>query len=302
MWRVFVFIKFMRIEIEYENGSKNLKYKAKNMKRVLTIQDISCIGKCSLTVALPVLSAMGLETAIIPTALLSNHTGFKSFSFLDLTDEIEKITAQWKLENIEFNGIYTGFLGSFRQLDLMAKLFDEFKANNPLILVDPCMGDNGKLYPCFDNGFVKAMRKLCQKADIITPNLTEATAMCGIEYIHEDHNEHYIDKVLKSLCEIGAKKVVLKGVNYEKNSCGVIAYDVLTGEKNEYFHELLPLKTSGTGDIFASVLFGSLVLGLDMQSSIKRAADFIVNSIKHTLNDKDRPWYGVYFESMLTKI
>ncbi|WP_169763404.1 pyridoxamine kinase [Campylobacter mucosalis] len=273
------------------------------MKRILTIQDISCVGKCSLTVALPVISALGLETAILPTAVLSTHTGFRNFSFLDLTDEIEKITAVWKKENISFDGIYTGFLGSFRQLNIISRLFDEFKGNSTLILVDPCMGDNGKLYPGFDADFVKAMSEFCKKAEIITPNITEASFMCGLEYKDSGkYDKEYIDKILNTLSKFGAKKIVLKGISYTGDDCGVIAYDTNTKEKTEYFHELLPLKTSGTGDIFASVLFGSLVLGSSIDASIRLAADFVLESIKSTLADKDRTHYGVHFEKHLEKL
>ncbi|MGG7073767.1 pyridoxamine kinase [Campylobacter sp. 9BO] len=269
------------------------------MKRILTIQDISCVGKCSLTVALPVISALGIETCILPTAVLSTHTGFKNFTFCDLTDEIEKICNTWKSENINFDGIYTGFLGSFKQLEIMAKLFDEFKQDNQIILVDPCMGDNGKLYPGFDQNFAMAMRELCKKADVITPNLTEATAMCGMEYKNDGYDKGYIDEILSRLAQIGASKVVLKGIGYTKNSCGVIAFDTKSNKQCEYFHELLPLKTSGTGDIFASVLFGSLVLGFSKEEAIKRAANFVVESIKVTLQDPNKTWYGVQFEKIL---
>lgn len=266
------------------------------MKRVLTIQDISCVGKCSLTVALPTLSAMGLETAILPTALLSTHTGFSSYSFLDLTAEISKISSQWKSQDIAFEGIYSGFLGSFEQLGEVAKILNSFAP--PLALVDPCMGDNGKLYPCFDASFVRAMRALCAKADIITPNITEAAFMCDMAF-RTDYDTSYIDELLARTAILGAKRIVLKGVSYDEKTCGVIALDTETGVKQSYFHELLPLRTSGTGDIFASVLFGSLVLGDTIEVAIKRAADFVVASIKESLKDSSRTWYGVQFEKIL---
>ncbi|WP_107952461.1 pyridoxamine kinase [Campylobacter concisus] len=269
------------------------------MKRILTIQDISCVGKCSLTVALPIISTQGIEACILPTALLSTHTGFKNFTFRDLTDEFDEITQVWHKENIAFDGIYTGFLGSFSQLELIEKIFNEFNDSAPLILVDPCMGDNGKLYHGFDEKFVMKMRELCTKAHVITPNITEASFMCGIPFLGSDYTQDYILELLEGLASFGVRKIVLKGIRYKQNECGIIAYDAKTKEKVEYFHEFLPFHTSGTGDIFASVLFGSLINGESMQNSIKKAANFVLSSIKVTLKDKSRAWYGVQFEKML---
>lgn len=269
------------------------------MKRILTIQDISCVGKCSLTVALPIISAQGIEACILPTALLSTHTGFKNFTFRDLTDEFDEITQVWHKENIAFDGIYTGFLGSFSQLELIEKIFNEFNDSTSLILVDPCMGDNGKLYHGFDEKFVMKMRELCTKAHVITPNITEASFMCGMPFLGSDYTQDYILELLEGLASFGARKIVLKGIRYKQNECGIIAYDAKTKEKVEYFHEFLPFHTSGTGDIFASVLFGSLINGESMQNSIKKAAKFVLSSIKVTLKDKSRTWYGVQFEKVL---
>jgi len=269
------------------------------MKRILTIQDISCVGKCSLTVALPIISAQGIEACILPTALLSTHTGFKNFTFRDLTDEFDAITRVWHKENIAFDGIYTGFLGSFSQLELIEKIFNEFNDSTSLILVDPCMGDNGKLYHGFDEKFVMKMRELCTKAHVITPNITEASFMCGMPFFGGDYTQDYILELLEGLASFGIRKIVLKGIRYKQNECGIISYDAKTKEKVEYFHEFLPFHTSGTGDIFASVLFGSLVNGESMQNAIKKAANFVLSSIKITLKDKNRTWYGVQFEKVL---
>ena len=269
------------------------------MKRILTIQDISCVGKCSLTVALPIISAQGIEACILPTALLSTHTGFKNFTFRDLTDEFDEITQVWYKENIAFDGIYTGFLGSFSQLELIEKIFNEFSDSAPLILVDPCMGDNGRLYHGLDEKFVAKMRELCTKAHVITPNITEASFMCGMPFFGSDYTQDYILELLEGLASFGVRKIVLKGIRYKQNECGIIAYDAKTKEKVEYFHEFLPFHASGTGDIFASVLFGSLINGESMQNSIKKAANFVLSSIKVTLKDKSRTWYGVQFEKVL---
>ena len=272
------------------------------MKRILTIQDISCVGKCSLTVALPTISAQGIEACILPTALLSTHTGFKNFTFRDLTDEFDAITQVWHKEGISFDGIYTGFLGSFRQLELIEKVFAEFDSGSLLRLVDPCMGDNGKLYHGFDEKFVAKMRELCIKAHVITPNITEASFMCARPFLSDGYGEDYILELLEGLAGFGVQKIVLKGIRYRQNECGIIAYDANTKEKVEYFHEYLPFHASGTGDIFASVLFGSLINGESMQNAIKKAANFVLESIKITLQDNNRTKYGVQFEKLLKDI
>ena len=257
------------------------------------------MGKCSLTVALPIISAQGIEACILPTALLSTHTGFKNFTFRDLTDEFDAITQVWHKEGISFDGIYTGFLGSFRQLELIEKVFAEFDSGSLLRLVDPCMGDNGKLYHGFDEKFVAKMRELCKKAHVITPNITEASFMCEKSFLSEGYGEDYILELLKGLAGFGVQKIVLKGIRYRQNECGIIAYDAKTKEKVEYFHEYLPFHASGTGDIFASVLFGSLINGESMQNAIKKAANFVLESIKITLKDNNRTSYGVQFEKLL---
>ena len=269
------------------------------MKRIVTIQDISCVGKCSLTVALPIISAMGVETAVIPTAVLSTHTAFKGFTFRDLTDDIQKITDHWKEQKISFDAIYTGYLGSFKQLELMSKFFDDFGGSGKLVFVDPCMADNGSLYPGFTKEFAFAMAKLCGKADIIAPNITEACYMLGKQYPGDSYDEKYIHDLMKKLSSLGAKKVILKGVAYKKGKCGVLTYDKKSDSFTEYFHELLPIKFHGTGDIFASVTVGALQRGKTLEQAVKLAADFTVLSIKKTLEHKEYNWYGVDFEAAL---
>ena len=180
------------------------------MKRIMTIQDISCVGKCSLTVALPIISAMGVETAVIPTAVLSAHTVFRNFTYKDMSDQIEPICDHWQAEGITFDGIYTGYLGSFEQIDMMARVFDAFKTAENVILVDPVMADHGKLYPTFDEAFAAKMATLCAKADIIVPNITEACFMTGTEY-REVYDETYVKELLLKLAALGAKVSILTG-------------------------------------------------------------------------------------------
>lgn len=268
------------------------------MKRIVTIQDISCVGKCSLTVALPIISAMGVETSILPTAVLSTHTMFQNFTCKDLTDQIKPITAHWKSEHVDFSAIYTGYLGSFEQIDLMKALFDDFKTDENVIFVDPAMADNGKLYPAFDESFAKHMATLCAKADIIVPNITEAAFMTGMEY-KETYSEDYIKEMLTKLAALGAKISVLTGVSFEEGKTGVMGYDK---EKEEYFyyaHDKLPVSYHGTGDVFSSTCIGAMMNGLDWKEAMKVAADYTAECIRVTLEDPSKPWYGVNFEQAI---
>jgi pyridoxine kinase len=268
------------------------------MKRILTIQDISCVGKCSLTVALPIISAMGVEAAILPTAVLSTHTMFKNFTVKDLTDQIKPITNHWIQEGVDFGAIYTGYLGSFEQIDLMKELFDDFKTESNILFVDPAMADNGKLYPAFDEAFAKYMATLCGKADIIVPNITEACFMTGMEY-RTEYDEGYIKEMLNNLCRLGAKISLLTGVSFEEGKTGVMGYD---SEKEEYFyysHAKLPVSYHGTGDIFSSTCVGAMMNGLDWKDAAKVAADYTAECIRLTLEDPSKPWYGVNFEQAI---
>ncbi len=267
------------------------------MKRIITVQDISCVGKCSLTVALPVISAMGVEACVLPTAVLSTHTAFSGFTFRDLTQDITPICEQWKKEKIHFDAIYTGYLGSFEQLDLMHKLFADFGGKDVLTIVDPCMADNGSLYKGFTPEFALAMAKLCGKADVIVPNMTEASYLLGVPYVASGYDKAYVEKMLKDLAATGAKKIVLKGIEFEEEKIGIAAYDSTTDKITWYFHKKMPQSFHGTGDIFASVLTGALMRGKSLEDSYKLAADFVVESIKETLSHKDYNWYGVDFEA-----
>ena len=268
------------------------------MKKVLTIQDISCVGKCSLTVALPIISAMGVEAAILPTAVLSTHTMFQNFVVEDLTHTVKPFSAHWKNENVEFEALYTGYLGSFEQIDLMKELFDNFKTKNNFTFVDPAMADNGRLYPAFDEKFAKYMATLCAKADIIVPNITEACYMTGTEYKTE-YDEAYIKDLLLKLNQNGAPLCIITGVGFAPGKTGVMGYDSNTKEFYYYAHEKLPVSFHGTGDIFSSTCLGALVRGYCWQEAVQIAADFTAQCIRITLDDPDKPWYGVNFEQAI---
>ena len=266
------------------------------MKRIVTVQDISCVGKCSLTVALPIISAIGTEAAVLPTAVLSTHTMFKGFTFCDLTDEIEPIIAHWKKENMDFDAVYTGYLGSARQIALTKDLISKFKGANTLVLVDPAMADGGRMYTGFEKSFALEMATLCSVADIIVPNLTEASFMLGEEYVAEGYDEEYIKDMLKKLTSLGCKTAVITGVSFEKDKLGVMSYDSESGEYFSYFRERIPESFHGTGDVFASTFLGALMRERSIGDSLKIATDFTVECIKATLGNPQERKYGVNFE------
>lgn len=269
----------------------------KKQKRVVAIHDISCVGKCSLTVALPILSAAGLETSIIPTAVLSTHTGgFTGYTYRDLTDEIMPIVNHWKTLNLKVDAIYTGFLGSFEQIDLMKQVFDTFKTEDNLIYVDPVMGDNGALYAMFDQEFANSMASLCAKADIIIPNITEACYMLGEQYLEPPYNTDYIEMLLKKLADLGPKKIVLTGVAFNDEEVGAAVYDKETGEIDYVFEKRIEGYYHGTGDVFGSALLSGLMNGCSLKRSAEVAVNYTVGSIKRTKEAGTDVKYGVDFE------
>lgn len=267
------------------------------MKRVLSIQDISCVGKCSLTVALPIISAAGIETAILPTAVLSTHTAFSRFTFRDLTEDIQTIADHWLEEKIVFDGIATGYLGSFRQIELVEKIFADFSHDGMLRFVDPAMGDNGKLYVGFDEAFARRMGELCGKADIIVPNLTEAAFMLGEDYMETGYTAADIKALLKRLCSLGCPVAALTGISLEPGKCGVMAYDSVNDSYCEYYSEKLPVSFHGTGDVFSSACFAALMRGQSLEKALKTAVEYTVESIRKTVSCEEHNWYGVDFES-----
>ena len=267
-------------------------------KRILTIQDISCIGQCSLTVALPIISAFGIETCILPSAILSTHTaGFKGFTCLNFTEEFKKIIAHWEKEKINFNAFYTGYLLNKEQINIIKEIFNKFSINNnSLKIIDPVMGDNGKLYPGFDLNFAQAMKSLCLNADIILPNLTEACLLTGYEY-KEKYDEEYILNLIKKLEELKVKIIILTGIGYDENTTGVIVVE--NGKTKYYKHRKIPKSYHGTGDVYSSVFVGSYLKGMNAYDSACAAADFVVECIEYTIKDTSH-WYGVKFEPLLT--
>ena len=265
-------------------------------RRLLTIQDISCFGQCSLTVALPIISACGHETCILPSAVLSTHTGgFTGFTFRDLSEDIPAIENHWVKEGIRFEAVYTGYLGSTSQIDRVLSVMDHTLTEGGLRIVDPAMADNGKLYYGFDDAYVAAMRRLVATADIVLPNITEACFLCGIPY-RTDVDEAFITELMNGLHALGAKTVVMTSVSFSPDKTGVMISEM--GVQSYYSHRRLTEGCHGTGDVFASAFVGALMKDLDAYTAAKIAADYVLLCMENTRGDASHV-YGVKFEPML---
>lgn len=268
------------------------------MKRIVTVQDISCVGRCSLTVALPIISAMGVEASVLPTALLSSHTLFPDPAICDLTQQIPAITRHWKSIGVTFDGIYTGYLGSMEQLDIISGFIDEFRGDG-FVFIDPVMGDHGRLYAGFTPEYVRRMACFCSKGDVIVPNITEACLMLGIEYIGDSYTESDLRQILVGLTRLGADKAVLTGVSMEPGRLGAAGYD---GKSGEYFlcmGDRVEGTFHGTGDIFASVCVGALAKGDCLRQAVETAVGFTAESIRRTAGEQRDRRFGVNFEQAL---
>lgn len=267
------------------------------MERMVTIQDISCMGKCSLTVVLPIISAMGTETCVIPTAVLSNHTAFENFTFHDLTDQIAPVAKVWKEQKQQFSCIYTGYLGSERQLSIVSDFIDDF-GHDAIVFVDPVMGDFGHLYSGFDAEFPKKMVELCKKADVIVPNMTEACYLLG-EPFHEPESEDEIKDILRRLCALGAKNAVLTGIVPEDGMMGAVMYNSAEDKFFSHFAKRTNKTFHGTGDVFASTCVGALCRKMSLEDALVLAVDFTAECARVTLENPNARWYGVDFESAI---
>jgi pyridoxine kinase len=270
---------------------------AHDYKRILVVQDISCVGQCSLTVALPILSACGMETAILPSAVLSTHTAgdFKGYTYRDLTDDIPAILDHWMRQGITFDALYTGYLGSTKQVEMVERIMNTLIVPGGVKIVDPAMADNGKLYAGFDDDYVAAMRRLCARADIILPNITEA-AMLTEQAYSEKQSEEYVSCLLRGLSNISNAAVVLTGVSYDPDNIGALS--VKSGEARYYSHRRIPRMFHGTGDVYASAFTGAYLRGHSLHSAAAIAVDFTSAAIENTV-DFPEHWYGVRFEPVL---
>lgn len=266
------------------------------MKRVITIQDFSCLGKCSLTAALPVISAAGVECCGLPTAVLSNHTGFPSSHIRDLTEEIKPIGEQLKRLGTRFDAIYTGYIATSEQMELIKEFIREFRTEDTLVFVDPVMGDNGRLYSALTADYPQKMRELCAMADIIMPNITEACLL-----LERDHGDYDTKEMLKELMKFGAGKAVITGVQPYKSGelTGAAAYD--GARFYEEYAPRQPVLCMGTGDLFASALVGAMMRGVGFEKALRASVDFCAEAARFTAIDPDRREYGVNFEQALPK-
>ncbi len=270
-------------------------------KKVLAINDISCVGRCSLTVALPIISAAKIECSILPTAILSTHTGgFSGYTFTDFTSEMMNIANHWKDLNIHFDSIYTGFLGSKEQIAIVKDIVKMFKDNNVSVIVDPAMADNGNMYSIFDLDFANEMKKLCYGADVIVPNITEACFLTNTEYKPIPHTKEYIDELVFKLGQLNIKSLVLTGVSYDGSTVGALTYDYDSSKDSYYNREIVNEYFHGTGDCFASALVAAITSGKRLEEASKIAVDFTVDAILQTIKypNVDKK-YGVCFEEAL---
>lgn len=265
-------------------------------KRILTIQDISCVGQCSLTVALPILSACGVETCVLPTALLSTHTGgFGKPSVVHLDDSLEAFREHWKENGITFDAILTGYLGSVAAVEAAEIIIEEMLAPGGIAIVDPAMADHGKRYSGLSEEYAEAMAKLCKKADILLPNITEAAMLSGLPY-REELEETYVAALLKG---VGHPCVILTGVGFEPDQTGAAVW---SGEMCEYvIHDKIGGSCHGTGDIFAASFTGALMRGKSLRKATEIAAKFTCRCIENT-REKPVHWYGVKFEPVLPEL
>lgn len=268
-------------------------------KRILTIQDISCFGQCSLTVALPVISACSHETCILPSTVLSTHTGgFSDYTVKDLSEDFPAIKDHWLKEGISFDAIYTGYLGSTKQIEYVCDIFATLKRDDAKIIVDPAMADNGKLYSGFDEEYVKGMAYLCSKADVVLPNITEACLMAGVEY-REEYDKSFIDMLISKLSEFCSGTIIITGATYGDSNVHVVIDN--NGEQTEYVHKKIGRSFPGTGDVFSSAFVGAYMQDKTIEEAVQIASNFTVACIENTIDDESH-WYGTKFETAIPKL
>ena len=274
---------------------------ARKPLQAAAVQDLSGFGRCSITVALPILSAMGVQVSCLPTAILSTHTGgFTGYTFRDLTGDMEPFFRHWQKEGFRFQALYTGYLGSLEQLEIVGRFLDAFQTKENLTLVDPVMGDHGVLYSRFDDQMVQGIRRLCQRADVIVPNMTEAAFLTHTPYRPDLKDEKEILRLCEQLMQLGPKKVVLTGIRPKDGHLGAACFD---GKKlHIYAPPHVPKQYDGTGDVFASVLLGGLMQGDTLEMAMQRAADFTRLCVEKSLANGTDMHHGVDFEMCLHEL
>ena len=270
------------------------------LKRVAAVHDLSGFGKCSMTVAMPIISAAGLECCCMPTAILSTHTGgFTGYTYRDLTEDLEAFGNHWAQEGLAFDCIYTGFLGSPEQASIICDFIDRFNTEDNLVCVDPAMADGGQLYKIFDDDMVIGMRKLCAKADLVMPNITEAALLTGLPYKTGPYTEEEILTYVKALADMGPRYVVLTGISFKADEEGAACYDAKTGALTTSLEPLIPGRFHGTGDVFGSFLVAALVRGVDLTEAAAIAVHLTRLSILRTVERGTPVHHRVDFEGVL---
>ncbi len=273
----------------------------KRQKRIALVNDITGFGRCSITVELPLISAMKIQACPLPTALLSVHTGFESHYIDDYTDRMLPYMENWQENGVEFDGICTGFLGSVEQINIVEEFISRFKKNGTKVMVDPVMGDYGKIYSSYTLDMCWEMRRLLKKADLVTPNLTEACQLLDIEYPQNGNiSDDDLIKMAKALSDKGPSQVVITGLHDDKGIKNFI-YE-RGGVVKTFIEPKIGGDRSGTGDAFAAIVAGSLVNGLSLEEAVEKAASFITKVLRYTV-ELDLPWnYGLPFEEFLTEL
>ena len=269
-----------------------------NTTKILTIQDISCYGQCSITVALPIVSAFGIETAILPSAVLSTHTaGFTDFTVRDLTEDLPEIRKHWEKEEIYFDAIYTGFIASIEQLDYIKEIIDSRLKPGGTVFVDPAMADHGEFYNGFDQEFADKMGELCKLGDFVLPNTTEACYLLHKPWKEEFSREEMLE-MANELSEFTKRHVILKGDTDKENELGMIVLDKEESTCEVVYNDRINYVSHGTGDVFASAFVGSTMIGKSPAAAAKIAGEFTKRAIEKTVGDENHK-YGVKFEQVI---
>lgn len=266
---------------------------------VAAINDMSGSGRCSLTAAMPILGAFGLQCCALPTAILSNHTGYDKYFFDDYTDKMERFIEDWKAYDMHFGCIYTGFLGSEKQIDIAEKFFDTFREKDTKVLVDPVMGDDGKIYSTYTYELCDKMKRLISHADVVTPNVTEASILSGIEYCGDSISAEKARAMAECICKLGTQNVVITGI---KRDGKAINYIYSPSGEHEYSSPMVPVYYSGTGDVFASIVCGFLAKEKSIADGVKFATEFIQKAAEYSYEQGLTYLEGICFEKFIKEI
>ena len=271
-------------------------------KKIALINDMSCLGRCSLTVAMPIVSACGFEAVPLPTGVFSAHTEFEGFVCTDLTDKMQPMIEHWRQLGVRFDGICTGYIATKEQADIIKRFLIDFKKSDTFCIVDPVMGDNGEFYKRIDEDFVNEMRFFCSMADVMVPNVTEAELLAGLESTKPPYSIDHIKDILLKLCSIGAPKIVITGVETEDGQVGCAVYDSLTRKANMFFTPKTEGRFPGSGDVFTAALTSALMSGKNFFDAVQIAMGFTCDCVEKTAEADTERKYGLCFEPQLGKL